>query len=120
LQLHGHKKHRFGSKSESCAQQVLESTLEELEIEKAAEAPDEETFFDAEDAKPLPTRRKRKMFPKPLKQVQKNFKRKRPVSPAYWLRFGAAVPTVENEHLGALYGGVSNGRLLLLCNTSKE
>ena len=99
---------------------MLESTLEELEIEKAAEAPDEETFSDAEDAKPLPTRRKRKMFPKPLTQVQKNFKRKRPVSPAYWLRFGAAVPTVENEHLGALYGGVSNGRLLLLCNTSKE
>ena len=79
---------------------MLESTLEELEIEKAAEAPDEETFSDAEDAKPLPTRRKRKMFPKPLTQVQKNFKRKRPVSPAYWLRFGAAVSTVEPQDHG--------------------
>ncbi len=99
---------------------MLEPTLEELEIEKAAEAPDEETFSDAEDAKPLPIRRKRKPFPKPLKQVQKNFKRKRPLSSAYWLRFGAVVSTVESEHLVALYGGVGNGRLLLLCNTSKE
>ena len=33
LQLHGHKKHRFGSKSESSAQLALELILEELEIE---------------------------------------------------------------------------------------
>jgi hypothetical protein len=39
LQLHGHKKHRFGSKSESSAQLALELILEELEIEQAAEAP---------------------------------------------------------------------------------
>ena len=36
LQFHGHKKHRFGSKSESCAQLALELILEELEIEQAA------------------------------------------------------------------------------------
>ena len=42
LQLHGHKKHRFGSKSESCAQLALELILEELEIEQAAEASDED------------------------------------------------------------------------------
>ena len=49
LQLHGHKKHRFGSKSESSAQLALELILEELEIEQAAEAPvEEETSSDAE------------------------------------------------------------------------
>ena len=31
LQLHGHKKHRFGSKSESSAQLALELILEDLE-----------------------------------------------------------------------------------------
>ena len=36
LQLHGHNKHRFGSKSESSAQLALELILEELEIEQAA------------------------------------------------------------------------------------
>ena len=52
LQLHGARKHRFGSKSESSAQLALELILEELEIEKAAEAPDEEVSSDAETAKP--------------------------------------------------------------------
>ena len=33
LQLHGHNKHCFGSKSESSAQLALELVLEELEIE---------------------------------------------------------------------------------------
>lgn len=71
LQLHGHRKHRFGSKSENSAQLALELILEELEIEQAAEALDEETSSDAEDAKPPRTPRKRKPFPKGLKRVQK-------------------------------------------------
>tara|TARA_B110000003_G_scaffold241333_1_gene248512 strand:- start:114 stop:569 length:456 start_codon:yes stop_codon:yes gene_type:complete len=37
LQLHGHKKYRFGSKSESSAQLALELILEELEIEQACQ-----------------------------------------------------------------------------------
>ena len=41
LQLHGHKKHRFGSTSESSAQLALELILEELEIEQAAETEDD-------------------------------------------------------------------------------
>lgn len=68
LQLHGHKKHRFGSKSESGAQLALELILEEFEIEQAAEADDEPS--DAE-AKPPRTSRTRKPFPKGLKRVQK-------------------------------------------------
>lgn len=68
LQLHGHKKHRFGSKSESGAQLALELILEEFEIEQAAEADDEPS--DAE-AKPPRTSRTRKPFPKGLKWVQK-------------------------------------------------
>ena len=71
VQLHGHKKHRFGSKSESSAQLALELILEELEIEQAAEAPDEGTSSDVEDAKPPRTPRKRKPFPKGLKRVEK-------------------------------------------------
>lgn len=71
LQLHGHRKHRFGSKSESSAQLALELILEELEIEQAAEALGEETSSDAEEAKPPRTPRKRKPFPKGLKRVQK-------------------------------------------------
>ena len=63
LQLHGHKKHRFGSKSESSAQLVLELILEELEIEQAAETGDEDASSDAE-VKPPRTPRKRKPFPK--------------------------------------------------------
>jgi transposase len=68
LQLHGHKKHRFGSKSESSAQLALELILEEMEIEQAAETEDEPS--DAE-AKPPRTPRTRKPFPKSLKRVQK-------------------------------------------------
>ena len=68
LQLHGHNKHRFGSKSESSAQLALELILEELEIEQAVETDDEPS--DAE-AKPPRTPRKRKPFPKGLKRVQK-------------------------------------------------
>ena len=72
LQLHGHKKHRFGSKSESSAQLALELILEELEIEQAAEALDEETSSDVEDAtNPPRTPRKRKPFPQGLKRVEK-------------------------------------------------
>ena len=41
LQLHGHNKHRFSSKSESSAQLALELILEEMEIEQAAETDDE-------------------------------------------------------------------------------
>ena len=71
LQLHGHKKHRFGSKSESSAQLALELILEEMEIEQAAEAGDEDASSDAEAAKPPRTPRKRKPFPKGLKRVVK-------------------------------------------------
>ena len=74
LQLHGHNKHRFGSKSESSAQLALELILEELEIEQAAEAPDESTAIDAggEDTTTPPrTPRTRKPFPKGLKRVKK-------------------------------------------------
>ncbi len=74
LQLHGHKKHRFGSTSESSAQLALELILEELEIEQAAEAPDEETSSDAESAKPPRTPRKRKPFPEGLKRRKKILK----------------------------------------------
>ena len=38
MQLDGHKKHRFGSRSESSAQLALELILEEHEIEQAAAA----------------------------------------------------------------------------------
>ena len=73
LQLHGHNKHRFGSKSESSAQLALELILEELEIEHAAEAPDEGAVDDAhnEDTTPPRTPRTRKPFPKGLKRVKK-------------------------------------------------
>ena len=70
LQLHGHKKHRFGSKSESSANLLLELILEELEIEQASEAPDEKISSDAEATKPPRTPRTRKPFPKGLKRVQ--------------------------------------------------
>ena len=72
LQLHGHKKHHFGSKSESSVQLALELILEELEIEQAAEAPDEEDApSDAGTAKPARTLHKRKPLPKGLKRVEK-------------------------------------------------
>jgi transposase len=71
LQLHGHKKHRFGSKSESSAQLALELILEEFEIEQAAETDYEDASSDAIGTKPPRTPRKRKPFPKGLKRVQK-------------------------------------------------
>ena len=71
LQLHGHKKHRFGSKSESSAQLALALILEDLEIEQAAETDDENGPSDAETTKPPRTPRKRKPFPKGLKRVKK-------------------------------------------------
>ena len=71
LQLHGHNKHRFGSKSESSAQLALELILEEMEIEQAAETDDEDASSDAEATKPPRTPGKRKPFPKGLKRVQK-------------------------------------------------
>ena len=71
LQLHGHKKHRFGSRSESSAQLALELILEEMEIEQAAETGDEDAASDAEATNPPRTPRKRKPFPKGLKCVVK-------------------------------------------------
>jgi len=71
LQLHGHKKHRFGSKSENSAQLALELTLEEMEIEQAAEAGPRCVISDVEDTKPPRTPRKRKPFPKNLTRVVK-------------------------------------------------
>ena len=68
MQLDGHKKHRFGSRSESSAQLALELILEEHEIEQAAAA--DEDASDAE-AKPPRSPRVRKPFPKDLKRVQK-------------------------------------------------
>ena len=73
LQLHGARKHRFGSKSESSAQLALELILEELEIEKAAEAPDEEVSSDAETAKPPHSKglcRPRTSGPHPVLQIR--------------------------------------------------
>ena len=68
MQLDGHKKHRFGSRSESSAQLALELILEEHEIEQAAAA--DEDASDVE-AKPPRSPRVRKPFPKDLKRVQK-------------------------------------------------
>ena len=67
LQLYGHKKHRFGSRSESSAQLTLALILEELEIEQAAE-----TDYEPSDAEAKPPRapRVRKPFPKELKRVE--------------------------------------------------
>lgn len=77
LQLHGHKKHRFGSKSENSAQLALELILEDMEIEQAAETEgdgEDETSFEADTQKPPRTPRKRKPFPKGLKRVKKILK----------------------------------------------
>ena len=74
LQLHGHKKHRFGSSSESSTQLALDLILEELEIEQAAETEDDredKTSSEANAAKPPGAPRKRKPFPKELKRVKK-------------------------------------------------
>ena len=69
LQLHGARKHRFGSKSESSAQLALELILEELEIEHAAETDDEDASSDAMSTKPLRTPCKRKPFPNNQKTI---------------------------------------------------
>jgi transposase len=63
MQLDGHKKHRFGSRSESLDQLALELALEEHEIAQASEA-DEDARPASEQAKPPRTTRARKPFPK--------------------------------------------------------
>ena len=69
LQLHGARKHRFGSKSESSAQLALELILEELEIEHAAETDDEDASSDAMSTKQRHTPCKRKPFPNNQKTI---------------------------------------------------
>ena len=58
LQLHGHKKHRFGSKSESSAPLALELTLEEVEIEQAAEMDGDEEVTSSEAQGPKTPRKR--------------------------------------------------------------
>ena len=65
LQLDGHKKHRFGSRSESLDQLALELMLEEHEIAQAAETAGEGAT--CEETKSPRTPRERKPFPKDLK-----------------------------------------------------
>ncbi len=67
MQLDGHKRHRFGSRSESSAQLALELILEEHEIEQAAD--EDDTTSDAKTTPPR-TPRERKPLPKNLKRVQ--------------------------------------------------
>jgi len=69
MQLDGHKKHRFGSRSESLDQLALELALEEHEIAQASEA-DEGAKPASEEVKPLRTPRERKPFPKDLERVE--------------------------------------------------
>jgi len=69
MQLDGHKKHRFGSRSESLDQLALEFVLEEHEIAQASEA-DEDATPASEEAKPPRTPRERKPFPKDLERVE--------------------------------------------------
>ena len=64
LQLHGHKKHRFGSRSESSAQLTLELILEEHEIAQASETTEDDANASDAEAKPPRTPRVRKPFPK--------------------------------------------------------
>jgi len=71
MQLDGHKKHRFGSRSESLDQLSLELVLEEHEIAQAAEAADEDATPASENTKPPRTPRERKPFPKGLNRVEK-------------------------------------------------
>jgi transposase len=71
LQLDGHKKHRFGSRSESLDQLALELMLEEHEIAQAAETGCDDDAPDVEQEAMLPrTPRERKPFPKDLKRVE--------------------------------------------------
>jgi transposase len=69
MQLDGHKKHRFGSRSESLDQLALELVLEEHEIAQAAEASDDAPAVEQE-AKPPRAPRERKPFPKNIKRVE--------------------------------------------------
>jgi transposase len=69
LQLDGHKKHRFGSRSESLDQLALELMLEEHEIAQASEAGEGATPA-SEEVKPTRTTRERKPFPKDLERVE--------------------------------------------------
>ncbi len=69
MQLDGHKKHRFGSRSESLDQLALELVLEEHEIAQAAEEGEGAASLD-KDAKSLRTPRERKPFPKDLERVE--------------------------------------------------
>lgn len=69
LQLDGHKKHRFGSRSESLDQLALELMLEEHEIAQASEAGEGATPA-SEEVKPTRTPRERKPFPKDLERVE--------------------------------------------------
>ncbi|MGB0903059.1 IS66 family transposase [Halocynthiibacter sp.] len=68
MQIDGHKKHRFGSKSETADQLSLELILEELEIKRAAE--DGDSNSEDEVVKPPRTPRTRKPFPKDLKRTE--------------------------------------------------
>ena len=70
LQLHGHKKHRFGSRSESSAQLTLELILEEHEIAQASETIEDDANASDAEAKPPRAPRVRKPFPKELKRVE--------------------------------------------------
>jgi transposase len=70
MQLDGHRKHRFGSRSENLDQLTLELILEEHEIAQASETGDEDATSGTQ-AKPPRTSRERKPFPKDLKRVQK-------------------------------------------------
>jgi transposase len=71
LQLDGHKKHRFGSRSENLDQLALELMLEEHEIAQAAETGCYDDAPDVEqEAKLLRTPRERKPFPNDLKRVE--------------------------------------------------
>lgn len=69
MQLDGHNKHRFGSRSESLDQMILELALEEHEIAQGAEASGEDTLSPDIDTKPARTPRLRKPFPKELERV---------------------------------------------------
>jgi transposase len=72
LQLDGHKKHRFGSRSESLDQLALELMLEEHEIAQAAEVGDDAPATEQEA--PPRTPRERKPFPKDLKRLEQQIK----------------------------------------------
>ena len=70
MQLDGHRKHRFGSRSESLDQLALELVLEEHEIAQAVEVADEDAPIAEQEVKPPRTPRERKPFPKDLKRTQ--------------------------------------------------